>query len=204
MNQKADWFFTKKSQWQQAYVELRTLVLGCGLTEELKWGCPCYTLNKNNVVLIHGFKNYCALLFMKGVLIPDPDGILIQQTENVQQARQIRFKSVAEIIQLRDTIKQYIFEAIKIESLGLKFEFKNTAAFNVPDEFKVLLDDNNELKTAFESLTPGRQKGYLIYFSAAKQAKQKLQELKNTFSIYLMEKEWKTTRHTLTKFLPKS
>jgi uncharacterized protein YdeI (YjbR/CyaY-like superfamily) len=171
MNPKADWFFTKETTWQKAYAALRTIALDCGLTEELKWGCPCYTLNKSNIVLIHGFKDYCALLFMKGALLKDAKGILIQQTENVQTARQLRFTSVTQIIKLQKTIKQYIFEAVEIERSGLKFELKKTAAFKMPDEFRKSLNDMPALKTAFEALTPGRQRGYLLYFSAAKQAK---------------------------------
>ena len=171
MNPKADWFFTKETTWQKAYSALRKIVLDCGLNEELKWGCPCYTLNQSNIALIHGFKDYCALLFMKGALLQDAKGILIQQTENVQTARQLRFTSVAEIIKLQKTIKQYIFEAIEIERSGLKVELKKTAAFKMPDEFRKSLNDMPALKTAFEALTPGRQRGYLLYFSAAKQAK---------------------------------
>lgn len=171
MNPKVDWFFNKDTKWQQEYAELRMFILDCGLTEELKWGCPCYTSQENNVVLIHGFKDYCALLFMKGVLMKDEKGILIQQTENVQEARQIRFKNLEEIFNHQETIKKYVLEAIEIERLGLKFEFKKTSAFQMPDEFKQLLDDIPELKTAFEALTSGRQRGYLLHFSTPKQAK---------------------------------
>ena len=171
MNPKVDWFFNKDTKWQQEYAELRMFILDCGLTEELKWGCPCYTSQENNVVLIHGFKDYCALLFMKGVLMKDEKGILIQQTENVQEARQIRFKNLEEIFNHQETIKKYVLEAIEIERLGLKFEFKKTSAFQMPDEFKQLLDDMPELKTAFEALTSGRQRGYLLHFSTPKQAK---------------------------------
>ena len=171
MNPKVDWFFNKDTKWQQEYAELRMFILDCGLTEELKWGCPCYTSQENNVVLIHGFKDYCALLFMKGVLMKDEKGILIQQTENVQEARQIRFKNLEEIFKHQENIKKYVLEAIEIERLGLKFEFKKTSAFQMPDEFKQLLDDIPELKTAFEALTSGRQRGYLLHFSTPKQAK---------------------------------
>lgn len=171
MNPKVDWFFNKDTKWQQEYAELRMFILDCGLTEELKWGCPCYTSQENNVVLIHGFKDYCALLFMKGVLMKDEKGILIQQTENVQEARQIRFKNLEEIFKHQENIKKYVLEAIEIERLGLKFEFKKTSAFQMPDEFKQLLDDMPELKTAFEALTSGRQRGYLLHFSTPKQAK---------------------------------
>ena len=171
MNSKVDWFFNNPTNWQDEYLELRKLVLACELTEELKWGCPCYTLNKNNVVLIHGFKDYCALLFMKGALLKDAKGILIQQTENVQDRRQLRFTSLSEIKKLQNVIKEYILEAIEIEKSGLKFEFKKTAEFKMPQEFQTVLDNTPELQTAFNALTPGRQRGYLLYFSAAKQAK---------------------------------
>ena len=171
MNSKVDWFFNNPTNWQDEYLELRKLVLACELTEELKWGCPCYTLNKNNVVLIHGFKDYCALLFMKGALLKDAKGILIQQTENVQDRRQLRFTSLSEIEKLQNVIKEFILEAIEIEKSGLKFEFKKTTEFKMPQEFQTVLDNTPELQTAFNALTPGRQRGYLLYFSAAKQAK---------------------------------
>ncbi|MES2836720.1 MAG: YdeI/OmpD-associated family protein [Bacteroidota bacterium] len=172
MNSKVNWFFTKQSKWQEAYSELREIALECEeLTEELKWGCPCYTNEKNNVVLIHGFKDYCALLFMQGALLKDTKKILIQQTENVQSARQIRFTSHDEVIKNKATIKSYIKEAIKISKLGLKVEMKKTTEYKVPEEFQSVLDEMPELKTAFKALTPGRQRGYLLYFSAAKQPK---------------------------------
>ena len=171
MNPEVDWFFNKDTKWQEAYAELRTHVLDSELTEELKWGCPCYTVGKNNVVLIHGFKDYCALLFMQGALMRDPEGILIQQTENVQAARQIRVANIQEILDKELIIKAYIREAIEIEKSGLKFELKKTSEFKMPEEFKQILDDMPELKTAFYSLTPGRQRGYLLFFSAPKQAK---------------------------------
>lgn len=171
MNPKVDWFFTKATKWQEEYEELRTIVLDCGLTEELKWGCPCYTFQKANTVLIHGFKEYCALLFMKGALLNDAKGILVQQTENVQAARQIRFNSVKEIVKMKTIIKAYIKEAIEVEKAGLKIELKKTTEFKMPEEFKNVLNDMPELKTAFYDLTPGRQRGYLLYFSSPKQAK---------------------------------
>ncbi len=171
MNPKVDWFFSKQTKWQEAYSELRELVLGCGLTEELKWGCPCYIAEKNNIVLIHGFKDYCALLFMQGALLKDPKKILIQQTENVQSARQIRFKSADEILKNKSTVKSYIKEAIAIDKAGLKVELKKTTEYKIPEEFQTALDDMPELKTAFQSLTPGRRRGYLLYFSAPKQSK---------------------------------
>jgi uncharacterized protein YdeI (YjbR/CyaY-like superfamily) len=171
MNPKVDWFFTKETKWQEAYSELRLLALDCGLTEELKWGCPCYTFQKGNVVLIHGFKEYCALLFMQGALLKDEQGILVQQTANVQAARQIRFSNFQEILGNQSTIEAYIKEAIDIEKAGLKVELKKTTEYTIPIEFQQLLDEMPELKTAFETLTPGRQRGYLLYFAAPKQAK---------------------------------
>jgi uncharacterized protein YdeI (YjbR/CyaY-like superfamily) len=171
MNPKVDWFFNEATKWQKEYAELRKIVLDCGLTEELKWGCPCYRFEKSNVVLIHGFKEYCALLFMKGALLKDPKGILIQQTENVQSARQIRFTNTREIVKLKATLKAYIFKAIEVEEKGLKVEFKKSAEFKMPDEFQKKLDKSRSLKKAFEALTPGRQRGYLLHFSSAKQAK---------------------------------
>lgn len=171
MNPSVDWFFTKASKWQEEYSELRMLVLDSGLTEELKWGCPCYTIGKSNIVLIHGFKQYCALLFMQGALIKDPKGLLIQQSENVQAARQMRFTKIEDILKNKTAIKSYIKEAIKINKAGLKVELKKTAEYKMPVEFKTVLDDMPELKKAFKSLTPGRQRGYLLYFSAPKQAK---------------------------------
>jgi uncharacterized protein YdeI (YjbR/CyaY-like superfamily) len=171
MNSKVDWFFNKTTKWQDAYSALRMIVLDCGLTEELKWGCPCYTREKSNIVLIHGFKDYCALLFMQGALLKDPKSILIQQTENVQAARQIRFRNLEEILKNKAIIKAYIKEAIVIDKAGLKVEMKKASAYKIPEEFQIVLDDMPELKNAFEALTPGRQKSYLFYFSQAKQAK---------------------------------
>ena len=171
MNPKVDFFFDKSSQWQKEYKQLRTLVLDCGLTEELKWGVPCYTHQGNNVVLIHGFKEYCALLFHKGALLSDPEGILIQQTENVQSARQIRFTGLQEIVGMGKILKSYIYEAIEVEKAGLKVEMKKTKEYSIPEEFQAKLDENNALKEAFNALTPGRQRGYLLHFAAAKQAK---------------------------------
>lgn len=170
-NPKADFYFNKSEKWQKEMKKLRTIALGCGLTEELKWGCPSYTLGKTNVVLIHEFKEYCAYLFFKGALLKDPKGILIQQTKNVQSARQIRFTKVQEITKLEATLKAYIKEAIEVEKSGVKVEMKKTAEFEVPAEFQHKLDTNSALKNAFEALTPGRQRAYLLYFSAAKQSK---------------------------------
>ncbi|HEY6246206.1 MAG TPA: YdeI family protein [Pyrinomonadaceae bacterium] len=170
-NPKVDWFFNKAKQWQREYEELRKICLDCGLTEELKWGCPCYTFEKRNVVLIHGFKEYCALLFFKGALLKDDKGILIQQTKNVQAARQIRFTSLREVVKLRPVLKAYIKEAVAAESAGLKVNFKKTGEFAIPPEFKSRLDENPGLKTSFKALTPGRQRAYILYFSQPKQSK---------------------------------
>jgi uncharacterized protein YdeI (YjbR/CyaY-like superfamily) len=171
MNSKVDWYFNKAGKWQEAVEKLRTVLLDCGLAEELKWGCPCYTFGDSNIVLIHTFKEYCALLFFKGALLDDPDGILVQQTENVQAARQIRFAGIREIFDLERTVKAYINEAIEVEKAGLKVPLKKTAEFTMPEEFQSKLDNNPALKTAFYALTPGRQRGYLLYFSSAKQSK---------------------------------
>jgi len=171
MNPKVDFFFNKGKQWQEEFGKLRTIILSCGLTEELKWGCPCYTFQKRNIVLIHGFKEYCALLFFKGALLKDPSGILIQQTENVQSARQIRFTSVREIVRLKTTLNAYIDEAIEVEKAGLKVNLKKTSDFTIPEEFQRKLDQIPALKTAFKALTPGRQRAYIFYFSQAKQSR---------------------------------
>jgi len=170
-NPKVDWFFNKPGKWQEAYERLRTIVLDCGLTEELKWGCPCYTFQKSNIVLIHGFKEYCALLVFKGALLKDPKGILIQQTENVQSARQIRFTSAGSIGKMKTTLKAYIKEAIDVEKSGLRVNFKKTSEFKIPEEFQTKLEKTPDLKRAFKALTPGRQRAYLMHFSQPKQAK---------------------------------
>jgi uncharacterized protein YdeI (YjbR/CyaY-like superfamily) len=171
MNPKVDFFFSKSKKWQKELAKLRTIVLDCGLTEELKWGQPCYTFQKSNIVVIHGFKEYCALLFFKGALLKDVDGILIQQTKNVQAARQIRFTDVREVVQMGPILKAYIQEAIEVEKAGLKVKLKKTSDFPIPEEFQKKLDAIPALKTAFAALTPGRQRGYLFYFSGAKQSK---------------------------------
>jgi uncharacterized protein YdeI (YjbR/CyaY-like superfamily) len=170
-NPKVDGFFREATQWREEFEKLRRIILDCGLTEELKWGHPCYSLQNSNVVLIHGFKEYCALLFMKGVLLKDARGLLIQQTENVQSARQIRFTRVQEIVKLAPVLRAYVQQAIEVEKAGLKVELKKTAEFKMPEEFQNQLDKNRALKAAFNSLTPGRQRGYLLYFSAPKQSK---------------------------------
>ena len=171
MNPKVDFFFRKASKWQKEFEKLRSIVLDCGLTEELKWGCPCYTIRQRNIVLIHGFKEYCALLFFKGVLLQDANGILIQQTKNVQAARQIRFTNVREIVKMETILKDYIDEAVEVENSGLKVRLKKTSDFRVPEEFQRKLDEIPGLKVAFESLTPGRQRRYLFYFAQPKQTK---------------------------------
>ena len=171
INSKVDFYFNKAKKWQEEFEKLRMIILDCGLTEELKWGVPCYTFEKRNIVLIHGFKEYCALLFFKGALLKDARGILIQQTKNVQAARQVRFTSVREIVKLKPTLKAYIREAVEVENTGLKVKFKKTAQFKSPEEFQTKLAAIPALKTAFKALTPGRQRAYLLYFSAPKQSK---------------------------------
>lgn len=171
MNPKVAQFLSKAKKWQDEMTLLREIIMECALEEDFKWMHPCYTQDNANVVLIHGFKDYCALLFFKGVLMKDEKKILIQQTENVQDRRQLRFKNVEEIEKLESVIKEYIQEAIAIEKAGLKVVMKTTAEFHMPEEFQTVLEDMPELKKAFQTLTPGRQKAYLLYFSSAKQAK---------------------------------
>ena len=171
MNPKVDFYFSKPTRWQKEIAKLRTIVLDCGLTEMLKWGVPCYMFQKSNIVLIHVFKEYCALLFFKGVLLNDTDGILIQQTKNVQVARQIRFTNTREIAKMEAIVKAYIYEAIEVENAGVKVNVKKTAEYAIPEEFQKKLNKSPALKTAFNALTPGRQRGYLLYFSAPKQSK---------------------------------
>ncbi|EJL75801.1 YdeI/OmpD-associated family protein [Chryseobacterium populi] len=171
MNPKVDFFFDKARQWQKEFEKLRAIAADTGLEEELKWGCPCYTYHGKNIFLIHGFKEYCAILFFKGALLDDTHHILIQQTENVQATRQIRFTDCKEIADLEKIIKTYLYEAVEVEKAGLKVDMKETKEFDMPEEFQNQLDKNHELKEAFESLTPGRQRTYLLYFSSAKQSK---------------------------------
>ena len=170
-NPKVDIFFIKAKKWQKELAKLRMIILDCGLTEELKWGQPCYTFQKSNIVLIHGFKEYCALLFFKGALLNDANGILIRQTENVQAARQIRFTNIREIVKMEPILKAYIHEAIEVEKAGLKVNYKKTSEFKIPEEFQKKLDEIPALKAAFDALTPGRQRAYKLYFSAPKQSK---------------------------------
>ncbi|MEP6464700.1 MAG: YdeI/OmpD-associated family protein [Parafilimonas sp.] len=171
MNPKVDFYFYKEKKWQKEIAQLRIIALDCGLTEELKWGCPCYRLNESNIVLIHVFKEYCAYLFFKGALLNDTENILIQQTENVQSARQIRFTNVQEIVKMKATLKAYIYEAIEVEKAGLKVKLKKTSEFSIPEEFQKKLNKNAALQKAFKALTPGRQRGYIFYFSQPKQSK---------------------------------
>lgn len=169
MNPVVDFYFNK-SKWPKELEQMRMIALSCGLTEELKWGCPCYSLQNGKIVLIHEFKDYCAYLFFKGALLSDTNGILIQQTKNVQAARQIRFTNAKEIVKLKAVLKAYIFEAIEIEKAGLKVKLKKTEEFNMPEEFKKKLEKDKKLNAAFNALTPGRQRGYLLHFSQAKQS----------------------------------
>ena len=171
MNPKVDFYFSKARKWREELEQLRMIVLDCGLIEELKWGVPCYTYQKKNIVLIHVFKEYCALLFHKGALLKDPKGILVQQTENVQAARQIRFTSASELIKLGHTLSAYIKEAIEVEKAGLKVPMKEATEFVMAEEFQTKLKELPALEAAFQALTPGRQRGYLLYFSAPKQSK---------------------------------
>jgi uncharacterized protein YdeI (YjbR/CyaY-like superfamily) len=171
MNPKVDECLKKANKWKREFEALRRIILDCPLTEELRWGKPCYTFQGSNIVLIHGFKEYCALLFFKGALLKDAKGILVQQTENVQAARQMRFTSVREIVEMAPILKAYIKEAIEVEKAGLKVNYKKTSEFKLPEEFQKKLAEVPALKTAFAALTPGRQRGYILYFSAAKQSK---------------------------------
>jgi len=177
MNPKVDFYFDKAQQWQEEIERLRAICLDCGLEEELKWGCPCYLFQKSNIVLIHTFKEYCALLFFKGALLNNADGILIQQTENVQSARQARFTNLLEIIDQEAVLKAHIFEAIEVEKAGLTIEFKKTNEFEMVEEFEVKLNSIPALKKAFEALTPGRQRAYLLHFSQPKQSKTREQRV---------------------------
>ena len=177
MNPKVDFYFSKNNNWQKELEQLRAIVLDCGLNEDLKWGCPCYTFQDTNIVLIHVFKEYCALLFFKGALLSDANGILIQQTKNVQSARQVRFSNVREIVKMKSMLKAYIYEAIEVEKAGLKVELKKTTEYSIPEEFQKKLHKSATLKKAFYALTPGRQRAYLLYFSAPIQSKTREQRV---------------------------
>lgn len=170
-NPKIDEYINESKNWRDEFIKLRMTVLDCDLNEELKWGVPCYTFQNKNIVLIHGFKEYCALLFFKGVLLKDAEGILIKQTENVQAGRQIRFTDVRGIVEMETVLKAYVHEAIEIEKAGLKVNLKKTAEFKIPEEFQRKLNEIPALKTAFDALTPGRQRAYILHFSAPKQSK---------------------------------
>lgn len=177
MNPKVDFYFEKATRWKEELEALRTIVSDCQLTEVLKWGCPCYTFEEKNIVLIHDFKEYCALLFFKGALLKDDKGILIQQTENVQAQRQIRFTSVGDVAKKKAAVKAYIYEAVQVEEAGLKVPLKKATEYAVPEEFETKLKKNAALKAAFKALTPGRQRAYLLYFAAAKQTKTREQRV---------------------------
>ena len=174
MNPKVDFFFDKAEKWQEEYAQLRTILFDCDLTEEVKWGVPCYTSQTRNIVLIHGFKEYCALLFFKGALLQDAQGLLIQQTENVQAARQMRFTNLPEIIALAATIQAYVAEAIAVEEAGLQVPYKKTAEFDMPEEFITKLEEVPGLQDAFDAMTPGRQRADLLHFAQPKQAKTRM------------------------------
>lgn len=176
-NPKVEQYLSKAKKWKEEYVKLRHIVLDCGLTEEFKWMHPCYTLQNKNIVLIHGFKDYCALLFPKGALLKDSHGILIQQTENVQAARQIRFTHVQEIVEMESVLKAYILEAVEVEKAGLAVEFKKNTEFIIPEELENKFDETPALKTAFDALTPGRQRAYILYFSSPKQSKTRVSRI---------------------------
>ncbi|MGH2667399.1 YdeI/OmpD-associated family protein [Flavobacterium sp.] len=171
MNPEVDFYFDEAEKWQSAIEKLRIIILDCGLTEELKWGSPTYTYQGNNILLIHVFKEYCAVLFFKGSLLQDTHGVLVQQTKNVQAARQIRFTNIQEVIESETLLKTHIYEALEVEKAGLQVVFKKTEEFAIPEEFQNKLDEIPDLKSAFDSLTPGRQRGYLLHFSAPKQSK---------------------------------
>ncbi len=185
MNPDVDFFFSKAKDWQKEFEKLRTIILECGLDEELKWGQACYTYQGKNIVLIHGFKEYCALLFFKGALLNDAYKILIQQTKNVQSARQIRFTDVREIVKMKTILRTYIFEAIELEKAGLKVPLKKTSEFPMPEEFKKTLNKNPELKTAFKALTPGRQRAYILFFASPKQSKTRESRIKKSIKAIL-------------------
>lgn len=190
MNPKVNWFFEKDTHWKEAYAQLRQIALDCELTEELKWGCPCYTYKGANIVLIHGFKEYCAYLFHKGALLNDAEKILIQQTENVQSARQARFTNVREIVNQVDILRSYIYEAIEVEKAGLKVEMKKTDEFPMPEELENKFQEDPGFKAAFESLTPGRQRGYLLHFTQAKQSATRTSRIEKAMPKIFEGKGW--------------
>jgi len=177
MNPEVDKYIRKEKKWRKEFEKLRKISLNCGLTEEFKWAKPCYTFQRNNIVIIQGFKEYCALMFFKGVLLKDKDGILAKPGEHTQAQRQIRFTGIREIDGMENILKAYIFEAIEVEKAGLKVKLKKTSEFNIPEEFQNKLDELPELKTAFHALTPGRQRAYLLYFSTSKQSKTRVSRI---------------------------
>jgi uncharacterized protein YdeI (YjbR/CyaY-like superfamily) len=188
VNSNVDEFISKAEKWQDEFRKLRSILLGCQLTEEWKWGKPCYTFENNNIVLMHGFKEYCALLFIKGSLLHDPQGILVQQTENVQAGRQIRFTNVQEIVAKETILKDYIREAVEVEKAGLEVDFKKNTEYAIPEEFQNKLAEIPALKTAFEALTPGRQRGYILYFSEPKQVKTRQSRVEKCMPLILSGK----------------
>ena len=183
-------FFEDPSKWQKEYKLLRKIILDCGLKEEFKWGKPCYTVQNSNIVFIHGFKDYCALLFNKGALLKDTEDILVQQTKNVQSARQIRFTGAEEIEKRKDIVKVFVYEAIEVEKAGLEVEMKKTSDYDIPEELKKALKENPDLKEAFEELTPGRQRGYLLHFSDAKESKTRTRRIEKYTQKILEGKGW--------------
>lgn len=185
MNPKADFYFEKATKWKDEVLKLRSILLDCPLHEEVKWGCPCYMYQKSNIVLIHDFKEYCALLFFKGALLKDEPGILIQQTKNVQAARQMRFTSLEDVIKNEANIQAYVYEAIEVEKAGLKVQLKKTNEFNMPEEFQKILDEDSILRSAFEKLTPGRQRAYLLHFSSPKQEKTRVSRIEKCIPFIL-------------------
>lgn len=180
MNSKVDTFFKKEAQWRKEMELLRALVLDCGLVEELKWRVPCYTYNDANVLIIHGFKNYCALNFFKGALLADPEQILVQQSENSQSARQLRFSNLETIEKIKATITAYVFEAIEVENAGLKVQMKKTSDFEIPEELKLEFESDTVFKQAFDQLTEGRKRGYILHFSQPKQSKTRVSRIERS------------------------
>ncbi len=202
MNPKVDDYLSKTKKWKEESERLRHIVLDCDLTEEFKWMHPCYTFEKKNIVLIHGFKEYCALLFHKGALLKDPHGILVQQTVNVQAARQIRFTSLQEIVELEPILKAYIHAAIEVEKSGLEVDLKKHTEYIIPEEFQNKLDEMPDLKTAFEALTPGRQRAYILYFSQPKQSKTRVSRVENCMDKILSGKGLKDCTCGLSQKMP--
>ncbi|MGB7341686.1 MAG: YdeI family protein [Phototrophicaceae bacterium] len=190
MSAKVDQFLSRAEQWQAEFEQLRVILLDCGLSEAFKWGKPCYTFQDSNIVLMHGFKDYCALLFFKGVLMQDPDDILVAQTENVQATRQIRFPNLQAIVSMEATLKAYIAEAIRVEASGLEVDFKDTEQFDFPDELQAMFDEHPDFAEAWEALTPGRQRGYLLHFSSAKQSKTRISRIEKFMPKIFEGKGW--------------